>query len=82
MMQANDNWSLSRMPCSLNSFSFFAISFLASSNSELIASLSFPIIASYFRVLSSSLQENPMLIAVSILSPVKTQIMIPAYFNI
>jgi len=33
-------------------------------------------------VLSSNSQEYPMLIAVSILSPVNTQTFIPAYFNL
>ena len=85
MMQANLSSSYILLSGTPSFYSWpidFLISSLALSNSRLITSLSFPITASYLRVWSSSVQENPMFIAVSILSPVKTQIMIPAYFNI
>ena len=41
----------------------------------------YPLIINYVRSSVKSLQENPILIAVSNLSPVNTQILIPAFFK-
>ena len=78
------NIVISESPAMINAncFSFFfslsVTFFKAVFSSTVMSSLFLALTNSWSRFLSSSSQENPMFIAVSILSPVRTQILIPA----